>query len=82
MILISVYTKFQNYLHYFPAKMETKNAKKDKKGAYTESNVVLILLSLEHGFLTYFVEYIDPETRESQSCFSGTWFLTKIEKIR
>jgi hypothetical protein len=32
MILISVFTKFRNYLHYFPAKKETKNVKKDKKG--------------------------------------------------
>ncbi len=32
MILISVYTKLRNYPHCFPAKKETKNVKKDKKG--------------------------------------------------
>ncbi len=31
MILISVFTKFHNYLHCFPAKKETKNVKKIKK---------------------------------------------------
>jgi hypothetical protein len=31
MTLISVFTKFRNNLHFFPAKKETKNVKKDKK---------------------------------------------------
>ncbi len=44
MTLMSVFTKFRNYLHCVPAKKETKNVKKDKKGV---GGVFIEIISLD-----------------------------------